>query len=142
MQFVMDVQYTESGVMMTTYKSKRKFKPMVWAALKRGFGECVWADAFQESCSRAHLPKNDFLVLRPTVDFKGFTRYPAGWSDANRALHALLVMSGMEVEEVVRYSMHFCRHVYPTCAFQLLFPPPAVTLMGNWCAKTDKSSGI
>ena len=37
-QFVMDVQYTEFGVMMTSYHSTSKDKQMVWPALKRGFG--------------------------------------------------------------------------------------------------------
>ena len=46
----------------------------------------------------------------------------------------------MKAEEAAKFTMHSCRHVYPTCAFQLLFPPPAVTLMGHWAAKADKIS--
>ena len=77
-------------------------------------------------------------MLRPTVDFKEFTNHPADWADANRALHALAVIAGCVAETAVSFSMHSARHVYPTCAFQLLFPPPAVTLMGHWALKDDK----
>ena len=88
------------------------------------------------------LPRNDFLVFRPTTDLKGFTLHPAGWADANRCLHSILVLAGMRFEDATRYSMHSCKHVYPTCAYQLLFPGPAVTLMGHWAPDTDKSSSV
>ena len=115
---------------------------MSWAALRQGFGEGARAQWFESACEEAGLPRPDFLVLRPTVDLQGFTSHPAGWADANRCLHALLVTSGMKAEEAAKYTMHSCRHVYPTCAFQLLFPPPAVSLMGHWALKTDKNSSI
>ena len=51
-----------------------------------------------------------------------------------------LVVAGMDVDEVVHYTMHSLRHVYPTCGFQLMFPPPAVTLMGHWATKEDHSA--
>ena len=38
--------------------------------------------------------------------------------------------------------MHSCRHAYPTSAFQLLFPPAAVTLMGHWSVKADNMSVV
>ena len=44
---------------------------MLWAALRQGFGEGTWAEAFcSESCLAAILPRNDFLVYRPTTDLK------------------------------------------------------------------------
>ena len=88
------------------------------------------------------LPRNDFLVFRPTTVLKGFTLHPAGLADASRCLHSILVLTGMSVEDTTRYSMHSCRHVYPTCAYQLLFPGPAATLMGHWAPDADKSSGV
>ena len=122
-QHVLRLLRSEDGVLATTYKSKRKDRPLLWAALRQGFStELAWAEGFSAGCEEAGLPKGDFLVLRPTLDLKSFTRYPADWSDANRCLHALLVVAGMRVEEATRYSMHSCRHVYPTCAYQLLFP--------------------
>ena len=72
------------------------------------------------------------------MDFKDFTGHPAMWADANRALHALLVLTGMVADDAVKYTMHSARHVYPTCAFQLLFPPAAVTPMGHWAAEEGK----
>ena len=98
---------------------------MLWATLRRGFGDCIWANDFEEVCRRVGLPKDDFLVFRPTTDLKGFTKSPADWADASRRLHAFLVLAGVAV---------------PTCAFRLLFSPPAVTLMGHWSAKTGRSS--
>ena len=134
---------TADGVMLTTYKSKKRDKPLLWAALRLGFlAEGAWADAFQENCLAAHLPRDDFLVLRPTTNLQSFTKFPAVWADANRCLHAILVLTGMRAEEAARYTMHSCRHVYPTCAYQLLFPPPAVTLMGHWAQKADQSAGV
>ena len=136
-QHVRDLSHTRDGVMLTTYKSKRKDKPMLWAALREGFGKGAWGQCFEDACAEAGLPRSDFLVLRPTADLKNFTSFPAGWADANRCLHALLVISGMKAEEAAKFTMHSCRHTYPTYAFQLLFPPPAVTLMGHWAAKAD-----
>ena len=114
---------------------------MTWAALRRGFGSGIWAEHFQSACLEAQLSRNDFLALRPTTHLNGFTKYPADWADANRCLHALLVVSGMPVEGL-KYSMHLCRHVYLTCALQLLVPPPLVSLVGHWAAKEDKSSSV
>ena len=116
--------------MLMTYKSKKKDKPLLWAALRQGFGEGSWAEWFKDECTVANLPRSDFLVLSPTVDLTSFTSYPAGWADANRCLHALLVISGMKAEEAAKFTMHSCRHVYPTCAFQLLCPPPRCDLNG------------
>ena len=76
------------------------------------------------------------------MDFKEFTGFPAAWADANRALHALLVLAGVVAEEAIIFSMHSARHVYPTCAFQLLFPPAAVTLMGHWAVKEGKMASV
>ena len=90
----------------------------MWAALRWGFGAVDWVDPFSQACDKAALPKGDFLVLRPCVDLRSFTRHPAGWADANRALHALLVVAGVPVDQVIQYTMHSLRHVYPTCGFQ------------------------
>ena len=138
-QHVLSIQELADGLMVTTYKSKRRSSHLLWGALRDGFG-CDWASAFVAALAEAVLPQGDFLVLRPTVDLKEFTNHPADWADANRALHALLVVAGVVAEEAVSYSMHSARHVYPTCAFQLLFPPPAVTLMGHWALKEDKTA--
>ena len=124
-QHVLNVKPTADSLLLKTYKSEKKDKPLSWAALRRGFGADVWADTFQSACEAARLPRDDFLVLRPTSDLKGFTKYPADWADASRCLHALLFVSRMPVEEAVNCSVHSCRHVYPTCAFQLFFFPPA-----------------
>ena len=111
----------------------------MWAALRLGFAAVA---PFLEACEEAGLPKGDYLVLRPSVNLVWFTNHPAGWADANRCLHALLVITGMPVDEVVRYSMHSLRHVYPTCGFQLMFPPSAVTLMGHWASKVDRMASV
>ena len=66
----------------------------------------------------------------------------ANWADASRALHALLVIGGLRADDAMLYTMHSCRHVYPTSAFQLLFPPAAVTLMGHWSVKSDKMAVV
>ena len=100
-QHVLSLSSTSDGVLLKTYKSKRKDKPLTWAALRRGFGSGIWAEHFQSACLEAQLPRNDFLALRPTTDLEGFTKYPADWADANRCLHALLVIAGMPVEEAV-----------------------------------------
>ena len=122
------------GFCRTTYKAKKREHPVIWGALREGF-DCDWASPFTAALAEAGLPKGDFLVPRPTVDLREFTGYPAAWADANRAPHALLVVAGVEAEQAVKYSMHTARHVYPTFAFQLLFPPAAVTLMGHWAVK-------
>ena len=114
----------------------------MWAALRLGFGEADWVDPFLNACKEADLPKEDFLALRPGVNLAMFTRHPAGWADANRALHALLVVAGMHIDDVVKYTMHSLRHVYPTCGFQLMFPPSAVTMMGHWAAKEDNMASL
>jgi hypothetical protein len=141
-QHVLQMTTTDDGLLVTTYKSKRKEFPLVWAALRMGFGLGEWVSPFVAALSEAGLPRDDFLVLRPTVDLQGFTDQPATWADANRCLHALLVLVGMEAEQAVRFTMHSCRHVYPTCAFQLLFPPAAVTLMGHWACKADRMATV
>ena len=133
---------TDDGLMVTTYRSKRKERPFLWAALRLGFGAGDWVAPFSQACDEAGLPKADFLVLRPSVDLVSFTRHPAGWADANRAFHALLLIAGMPVDDVVRYTMHSLPHVYPTCGFQLMFPPPAVTLMGHWATKADRMASV
>ena len=38
-QHVMRLLHTEDGVLLTTYKSKKKDKPLLWAALRQGFGD-------------------------------------------------------------------------------------------------------
>ena len=118
----------------STYKAKKREHPVISGDLREGF-DCDWASPFTAVLAEAGLPKGDFLVPRPTVDLPEFSGYPAAWADANRALHALLVVAGGEAEQAVEHSMHSARHVYPTCAFQLLFPPAAVTLMGHWAVK-------
>ena len=76
-QHVMRLLHTTDGVMLTIYKSKRKDRPLLWAALRHGFGEGAWAQWFQDACSEADLPKADFLVLRPTADLE-FHKPPCG----------------------------------------------------------------
>ena len=114
----------------------------MWAALRWGFGAVDWVEPFTQACDKADLPKGDFLVFRPCVGLKTFTRHPAGWADANMALHALLVVAGVPIDQVIQYTMHSFRHVYPTCGFQLMFPPSAVTLMGHWATKKDQMASV
>ena len=97
---------------------------------------------FEEACLTAGLPRIDFLALRPAANFKSFTRYLADWGDASRALHALLVLTGMQAEQAACFTFHCCRHVYPTCAFQLLLPPAVVTLIGHWACKADRMACV
>ena len=136
-QHVSSISASADGLLVTTYKAKKRSYPVIWGALREGF-DCDWASPFTAALAEAGLPMGDYLVPRPTVDLREFTGYPAAWADANRALHALLVIAGVEAEEAVKYSMHSARHVYPTCAFQLLFPPAAVTLMGHWAVQEGK----
>ena len=140
-QHVLSMTTCEDGLMVQTYKSKKREYPVLWGALRDGF-DGDWASPFAAALAEAHLPREDYLVLRPTSDFKDFTNHPAMWADANRALHSLLVMTGMDADTAVLFTLHSARHVYPTCAFQLLFPPAAVTLMGHWAVKEDKMASI
>ena len=50
-------------------------------------------------------------------------------------MHALLMMTGLKAEAAAVYTLHSCRHTYPTYAGQLLMPPEAVSLMGHWETK-------
>ena len=57
------------------------------------------------------------------MDVKSLIGVPTAWADAKRGLHALFVIIVVWAEIAVMYTMHSARHVYPTCAFRLLFPP-------------------
>ena len=108
-QHISKLEESKDALLPTTYRSKRKEEPMLWAALRSGFKEEVaWTAAFIQALCEAGLPKQDFLVLRPTSDFKEFTNHPATWVDANRSLHALLAMDGMKPEVATCFSMHSC----------------------------------
>ena len=105
-QHLSKLEESLDALLPTTYRSKRKDQPLRWAALKTGFDSregADWTVAFLEALSEASLPKQDFLVLRPTSDFQSFTDHPATWADANRALHALLVMGGLGPEKATEY---------------------------------------
>ena len=45
------------------------------------------------------------------------------------------MMTGLKAEAAAVYTLHSCRHTYPTYAGQLLMPPEAVSLMGHWETK-------
>ena len=45
-QHVLGMSSTEDGVLLKTYKSKKKDKPLLWAALRWGFGRDVRAEHF------------------------------------------------------------------------------------------------
>ena len=144
-QHLSRLEESKDALLPTTYRSKRKDRPLRWAALKTGFSavaEADWTVAFLQALAEAELPKQDFLVLRPSSDFQSFTDHPATRADANQALDALLVLGGLGPEMATVYTMHSCRHVYPTLAFQLMFPPAAVTLMGHWSFSTDRMATV
>ena len=122
---------------MVTWKSKRKKHSISWAALRSGF--CValdWGGVFYR-CLRANdFPGADFLMCAPNSTLTGFTRRPADWSDATRALHAVLRLSGVKLDVAVSYSLHSLKHVYPTIGRQLGLTDPQIDVMANWVSKT------
>ena len=140
-QHCSEVAYNPDAVMFTSYRSKKKWKALKWAALRTGFSEMDWATNFEAACSDAVLPVPDFLLKRPTSDLKDFTEFPADWSDGNRLLRALLLTLGMDAEKASSFTLHSCRHTYPTFGGQLLMPPEAMSLMGHWETKADKMPG-
>ena len=128
-------------MVFTTYRSKKKRKPLRWAALRKGFSQTNWAEHLELSCAEAKLPGPDFFLRRPTADLRGFTDFPADWGDGNRLLRALLVSLGKSAEEASTFTLHSCRHTYPNFGGQLLMPPDAISLMGHWETKSDKMPG-
>ena len=133
-----DVQHTnhwkltEHAIVARTWRSKKRQGSFTWAALRTGFSDCDWVGPWFEALNEAGLPGEDFLVLRPTADFKGFTRKPAKWSDACKAVQTALVLTGCRPDEAVSFSMHSFRHVLPTMARQLLVPDSMIATMGGW----------
>ena len=82
-----DLELTDEdlkALIQTPLKSKKKKDPFLWAALEDGIGNREWIRPFMDILTDTGLPKSDFLVLRPTVDLKGFTAQPTSLADANR----------------------------------------------------------
>ena len=81
------------------------------------------------------LPGEDFFVARPSTNFKVLTGSLASWCDCARALHALLLLTGMSAESVMLYTPHSRRHTYPSMSRQLLLHDDTINMMGHWALK-------
>ena len=137
-QHVTALSVTDDALLVTTWRSKKKRAPLLWAALRRGFSNTDWVMAFMLALKEAHLPGPDYLVRRPSRDLKCFTSHPASWADACRCVQAALVVTGLSAESACSYTMHSFRHVYPTVANQLGMQPEVISLMGHWATSKDK----
>ena len=109
---------------------------MDWAVLRRGFSGFDWCTLWLEALAASELPGADFVAWRPSALLKGFVRSIAKWGDAQWALVALLLLAGVDSDEVVLYSTHSFRHVAPTIGVQLRVPEPVLNAMGNWAGPT------
>ena len=114
-QHCVELVYRTDAIVATSYKSKKKRKPLKWACLRAGFGKSNWGSEFCAACVEASAPGPDFLLRRPTTDLKSFTDEPAEWKDGNRVMHALLMMVGMKAEAAAVYVLHSCRHISSIC---------------------------
>ena len=83
-----------------------------------------------------NFPGVDFLLCAPNSTLTGFTKRPIDWSDATRALHAILRLSGVKLDVAVSYSLHSFKHVYPTVGRQLGLTDPQIDVMANWVSKS------
>ena len=127
-----NIEIAEDCAILTSLKSDGKTKPFTWCIPLVGFGGVNWVVPWATAVTEAGLPGADYLVMRPSSSFVKFTPSIADWADANRALHALLVCAGVQVGEVLEYSMHSMRHLGPTVARQLGLDDETVSLMGGW----------
>ena len=92
----------------------------------------IGGDAWISCLSSEGLPGKDFVMRAPNANWSGFKDRIADFYDAQAALRALLVISGMELREAMTYSCHSFRHLYPTAGKQLDLNADNIEAMGRW----------
>lgn len=111
---------------------KRKRQPAPWAALRQGFLNIDWAGSWVDVLAEAGLPGKDFVLAAASFDMQTFTRRIARYSDGVGLMRALLVLSGMEAEASLKFTLHSWRHLMPTMARQLRLPEHEQVEIGHW----------
>jgi hypothetical protein len=111
---------------------KRKRRPTPWAALRKGFLGTDWAGSWVDALSEAGLPGRDFVLTAASYDMQTFTRRIARYNDGVGLMRALLILSGMEADVSLRFTLHSWRHLMPTMARQLRPPEHEQVEIGHW----------
>ena len=126
------VKLTEDAVFGVTWRMKGKHVKTPWAALRRGFLNKDWGSSWLAELAKNELPGKDFVLRAPNSTWTGFQGRIADFHDAQAALRALLVLTGLSLQEAMSFSCHSWRHLYPTAGKQLDLSPDSIDSMGRW----------
>ena len=126
---------TNDAVTGISWRMKKKWTKVRWAALRRGFSDVDWAEPWLDELHSCGLPAPDFVIKDSDKAMSSFLDRPASFYDAQAAMRVLLVACSslnFSVAEALRFSCHSWRHFYPTAGKQLRMNNEQINKMGHW----------